>query len=367
MKKHLIAAAVTAAVAVPAMAQNVNLSGTMDINPWSSYKATVGNATNKRTGTLNESSRAGGWATSNLAFSGTEDLGGGLRASFFFNQELRQTNGSLNARDYWLALRGGFGEVKIGRQPTAVEGGWGAIAVSGTTLTPGNTDTSGYDLIAGTLGATQDVLYSTDTTGAGSMARQSGVIRYTTPNMSGLVVSVDYANNGSDTSATPHKTKADQISGSATYTINKQARVIAGMGNRETTTENVAGTAKSELYYVGGTYNFGVAEVRYAFGSREDKALSGAVASDISVHNIGVIVPVTGAVTLTASFYDGEDKRNGLAANKRDLSGYQLSARYALSKRTFAYVATGKNENEGVNVTTTAKLSGTNFGLVHSF
>jgi predicted porin len=74
-----------------------------------------------------------------------------------------------------------------------------------------------------------------------------------------------------------------------------------------------------------------------------------------------------GAATLFASTYDGSDDRNGVAANQRDLEGYQVGARYALSKRTYAYLVSGKNELEGPTAATTFKRNNASLGLVHTF
>ncbi len=380
MKKHLIAAAVASAFTVPAMAQNVGISGTIDINPYYSSKFTEdgGNSTN-RSGSQGGSARAGGWSTSVLSFSGTEDLGGGLKAGFFFNQELRQTDGSENARDIWLSLQGGFGEFKFGRQPTAVEAGWGAIAVTGTTNSAGSTDSPGYDLIAGSLGASQTrAAHLADTALAaagGSMARQAGVLRYTTPNINGLVASVEYINNKVDASETAGKGTVDQVSGNITFTMGKLV-VVGGYGQRDVTgtlsangsSTGVEATTSSdaEVSYIGGTYDLGFAKLNYAYGAREDKTAAGAVASDVTVHNIGISIPM-GAATFTASYYDGEDKRNGVVNNERDLNGHQIGVRYSLSKRTTAYGVVGVNKNEGTGANAQTKVTSHGVGLVHTF
>jgi predicted porin len=70
---------------------------------------------------------------------------------------------------------------------------------------------------------------------------------------------------------------------------------------------------------------------------------------------------------LTGSLYDGNDDRTIAAADERKLSGYQLGARYALSKRTTAYAVTGNNRNEGTGADNTAKVKTSAVGLIHSF
>jgi predicted porin len=93
--------------------------------------------------------------------------------------------------------------------------------------------------------------------------------------------------------------------------------------------------------------------------------------ADVRVTTFGVTVPM-GAVTLAANMYTGKD---AVAAAVTDdgykLKGNQISARYALSKRTFAYVAQGRAERtrEEANNTkgATSVLKQTTAGLVHSF
>ena len=79
MKKHLIAAAVAAAVAVPAMAQNVTLSGYVEAG----YQdlSFSGDATTRTNEEL-KAFTAGPFGSSRLVISGSEDLGGGLKAGF---------------------------------------------------------------------------------------------------------------------------------------------------------------------------------------------------------------------------------------------------------------------------------------------
>ena len=89
MKKHLLAAAVAAAVCVPAAAQ-VSVSGNIDVNAMKSTKiTTVTGSTTATTDAKNTGSGADGtnsasqtgWATSELIFQATEDLGAGLKAT----------------------------------------------------------------------------------------------------------------------------------------------------------------------------------------------------------------------------------------------------------------------------------------------
>lgn len=63
-------------------------------------------------------------ASSRIGFKGTEDLGGGLKASFLlehgFNVDTGAASGTFWGRESWVALEGGFGRVRLGNMgPTA--------------------------------------------------------------------------------------------------------------------------------------------------------------------------------------------------------------------------------------------------------
>lgn len=63
-------------------------------------------------------------SSSRIGFKGTEDLGGGLKASFLIEHGFSPDTGAANAvfwgRESWVALEGGFGKVRLGNMgPTA--------------------------------------------------------------------------------------------------------------------------------------------------------------------------------------------------------------------------------------------------------
>jgi predicted porin len=115
MKKTLLALALTGAFASGAFAQNVTLSGLVD-----AYVGSIQYSGDKRVLALN----SGGMTTSWWGISGTEDLGGGLKASFKLSSFFRVDSGSSGrfpgnesffSRDASVALEGGFGKVTMGR------------------------------------------------------------------------------------------------------------------------------------------------------------------------------------------------------------------------------------------------------------
>jgi predicted porin len=119
MKKHLIAAAVAATLAVPAMAQ-VTISGYLESGITSHERnsdeaGAAATAKVKRTQVGTDP-----FGTNNITFAGAEDLGGGLRAQFQLTQEFggdtvdsgNEANDVFEAA--WVQLSGGFGSVRLG-------------------------------------------------------------------------------------------------------------------------------------------------------------------------------------------------------------------------------------------------------------
>jgi len=427
MKKHAIAAAISAAFALPAVAQ-VTVTGTLDIVPHVSTKQLIGGSSaNEGRKITRTDSGGGGWSTSVLNFTATEDLGAGLKATAFVNQVINQTDGLLTARDRWVQLQtAGAGTLKAGRFSPAIEG-YGTYAVAGTANAAGTTDSSGYDFITGSLGyadaysrAINTAQVNTVRTGldgefdraAADMGRQSGVVQYTTPTFNGFSATAEYIKNSADRDASARTGKAERsqqalrldftqgnLAVSVAQGKNKVTREAAAQSNmyylngtsngvaantelaNTSTNPYISGTpaidvreVKSDVTWFGASYNFGFARVLLAHGMREDETnannAGASKTSDLKVSNIGLIVPL-GAVTLTASYYDGDDARASTDATRVNLKGHQLGARYALSKRTFGYIVTGENKATLQSGSGTAanntKIEGTSIGVVHTF
>ena len=370
MKKHLIAAAVAGALAVPAMAQ-VTVSGVIDIVGYSSDKITAGTAT---TSDL-KNKGYNGIATPQIAISGSEDLGGGLKASFTINTGLFTDGGtSFGDRDRTIALSGGFGAITLGQfVPASATGFHGYTAATssqaGTTYTIANaSSTTGTWLRFGATGSLA----------ATSIERDSYTMQYTTPNMGGIVANIAYRNvTSADSSTLAGETSINQTGLHVGYSA---GAISVGVGMNKVTKETegtTAATAGNEIEgnvnWIGGSYNLGMATVGFAHVQREDETTTAAgVAtknSDIKLNVVGVTVPM-GAVTAKVSYYKGENEGAAATTDDLDLSGQQVSVTYALSKRTSVYAALGETKTKlaGTNTTGSAYTEKTNaIGVTHSF
>jgi len=206
--------------------------------------------------------------------------------------------------------------------------------------------------------------------------RQANNVQYTSPSFSGLTLNANYGTNTSDSSLLLGKADTTQTGLSATF-VNGPLIVAAGINSKGLDTEQVTGTSpkaateiKSDLNWIGASYNMGAARLFASHVMREDKdTVAATTTNDVNVTTLGVAVPM-GAYTFNASTYTGKNDATASATDNTKLSGYQISARYALSKRTSAYALIGENQikrDSGNTGGTAFKETVTAFGLIHSF
>lgn len=290
MKKSLIALAVLAASGVAMAQSSVTMYGVADVGL---VKSNGISAQMTSAGLMNN-------GTSRLGVRGVEDLGGGLKASFNFEQGINQEDGALAngaagawSRNTWVALSGGFGRFQMGR-----------------TLNP-----SFYGLAAWELtGATNYSVAGTQFAWTGQGPRTNSVFQYTTPNMGGFSGTLGYI------------MKPDN-GGNAKYDLN----AIYGNGPLVVALSyNKTNTMKGNMA-LGARYDFGAFKVA---GSIQNNG------GPSKGFTLGATVPV-GAFALTLDIA----RENGTGMKNTDLL---LEAKYALSKRTFAYAAYYKDgDNNG--------------------
>jgi predicted porin len=196
MNKRSIALIAAGVLGVPAIAcaqaSNVQIYGRANVglDTWQATGATASAAQDfrSRTRIYDNSSRIG--------FRGTEDLGGGLKAMFQLESGANIDTGSANgqsgvanassgtlaSRDSWVALGGNWGDVRFGRQSVF----WinGPAAQSGANYI--NTDVP-------FVTATSMGRVSTAIPGGAPVARQSNVLSYNSPTISGFNASLSYS------------------------------------------------------------------------------------------------------------------------------------------------------------------------------
>jgi predicted porin len=393
MKKLLIATAALAMVAGTAQAQSsVTVYGLVDIG----YTDAQNDFTNSAGATVKNNVKStgngdGALATSRFGVRGTEDLGAGLKANFVLEYDLVDAgvggNGAQNsatsanttqdaatntagfgARYSWVGLEDAkLGQLRLGRQEQSIH----SVVVAGSAGMANNVTGAIYS-----AGATD---ISTNTAGI----RPHNVfvnraVTYISPVFSGFRVELQTASQEIDTSAA-QTAKATETGGSLKYAAGKLA-IAYGMAETkaQTTTLNT-GNVKGEQQAISATYDFGVARV-FALNTERKNTTAGAVTGKTKATELGVQVPM-GKTLLWASTFDGS--RDGgadastaitttahFATRNGDVSGYQVGARYDLSKRTALYGIYGKQEVKATTgAATGAKLESdaVAVGVRHSF
>ena len=409
MKKSLIALAALSAFATAAQAQSsVTVYGILDIGYGSSKLTNSGNS-NAADNTTRKSNTTGngdgGLSTSRLGFRGVEDLGGGNSAKFMLEYDLTDagTGGqTLGARESWVALESkSLGELKLGRQATSIHG----IIAGFSTGYANNSVGAVYSAGMG-VGTTA---VPNEGTIRPHQVYVNRAVGYTTPNMNGLVASVQYGENETNESATAvdAKPKASEMGASLRYTAGKldvgygfqeiksqaahavgSATAVSGVNTffgfgyaTGTTGFGAAytGELKQKTQALGASYNFGMVQPFVMYSERTGSASSSVASTSGNLFKqkateIGARLPVGTKVVAFASMYDGDIKYNATGAAvgslgaKDDISGYQFGVTYALSKRTTAYAINGKQEFKGTGTDTSkSKVTGTVAGIRHSF
>ena len=297
MKKSLIALAVLAASGVAMAQSSVTLYGVVD--------AGFG----KQTGSSAQmfSAHRGNNGDSRLGVRGVEDLGGGLKASFVMEQGINVEDGANTAakpfqRNAWLGLQGGFGRVQMGR-----------------TLSPSFYGVAAWEL----TGAANYTAVGNQFGWGGNATRHDSMFQYTcaTGGFSSTLGYVFKQDNG----------------GNAKYDLNaiyQNGPIVASVVYGKT-------NGAKASWGAGGSYDFGSFKVA---GGWHDPV------GPRKGFSIGATVPV-GAFALTA------DIARVTSGGKE--TDYLLEAKYALSKRTFAYGAL--HRDGGPKVTTSS------IGIRHNF
>ena len=287
MKKSLIALAVLAASGVAMAQSSVTLYGVADLGL---VKSNGISAQMTGNGTMNNGS-------SRLGVRGVEDLGGGLKASFNFEQGINAESGNTDAATFqraaWMALSGGFGKFQMGR-----------------TLNPSFFGVAAWEL----TGAANYSVVGTQFAWTGQGPRTNSLFQYTTPNMGGFSGTLGYI------------MKPDN-GGNAKYDLNV---IYANGPLAAALSYNKTNTMKGNMA-LGASYDFGMAKVA---GSIQNNG------GPSKGFTLGATVPV-GAFALTLDIA----RENGTGMKNTD---FLLEAKYALSKRTFAYAAYYKDgDNNG--------------------
>lgn len=344
MKKTLIALAAVAATSAAFAQSSVTLYGVADA------------AIVKSTGKSTAFTSAGGMnnGTTRWGVRGTEDLGGGLKAGFNFEQGLSLADGSLSqsgagafGRAAYMTLGGGFGEVRLGRTLNPSFFAAAAWELTGT---------ANYSAAVGQFGAVLGGI------------RNSNQIAYTTPNMGGFSATVGFVPKGNDALPSPAALDPAGFPVPTAAQLAANAAAIANTAGDQSKIDlnviyrggpltvalgynklgNVAAVAPDSIsgrnVHVGASYDFGGFKVA---GSIVDPA---GAAKGFTIGGSTTMGPV--GLTLDIA-RDTEFKDTNVL----------VEGKYALSKRTFAYAAYLR-DGKGKTATNVNNLG---LGIRHNF
>jgi predicted porin len=383
MKKSLLALAALSAFATAAQAQSsVSVYGIMDMS-YGENKVS-GNPTDTNTNKA-KNTKVTGLAddavnSSRIGFRGTEDIGGGVRAGFVVEANLDMVRGAT------LDKANQTTETTTNKTGTAF---LGSTRQTMLTLSDAKLGTLGVGYKK-TLETDFNDLYFTGTENsagnqshvAGRATRANGIY-YTSPTMSGVTITgllvSGEATNESAASADIAKTyDASMTQFGVNYSAgNLQVGAVyfnGSLKDNSAAATLISDVATADSYFktgdndykgygIGANYNFGFAKVTAQMGERKYGLSTDQKKNEYTT--LGVTFPV-GKLDLMAAYAMQEIKLNGVKQDETD--GYQLIARYNLSKRTNVYALVGENKKEVPTAgVADVKTSVARIGVAHSF
>lgn len=310
------------ATALPAAAQsNVQISGYLDAGVFRDFDKT---------------SKLGTIQRSNLAIAGTEDLGGGLAATFRLSTRFDLDTGDsegAGSKPFWhdestVGLKGSWGHVRLGRALSAM---WSQE----WQFDPwGN-----FNRIASPAWHMAHYLTPTDrvsNNGSPEYGRMANGVFYDSLTYNGFSLHL---------SASPERTEAAGHQGRGrSVSLNYDQGAVAAMVAHERN-----GSGDTDLY-LGGKLRFGTAAVMLAY----DDSKSGDTPDRSRMVSLGGSYAL-GATTLKASY-----ARQRLNDDTNHM--VSLGAEYALSKRTMVYTSLGHQRYEHQ-----ASRTAFGVGMAHAF
>jgi predicted porin len=391
MKKSLVALAALAVAGVASAQSSVTLFGIVDAGvSYYDTKVDTPTGTVKRSQTAQSNS---GYNSSRLGFRGTEDLGGGLAASFWLEAALGNDNGTMGGninsvsgpantgftpgifnRRSTVSLSGGFGEVRIGRDYTPTFWNDTVFDPFGTNGVGTNIVNSAHSMV---LGFTNPALFGapavlvggavTGLSDANTVRASNTVGYFLPPNLGGFYGQVQYGFDENTRTSGFEASSAGRYFGGRFGYANGPLDVALAYGEADVfwTAPN---TVSAKTLNLGASYDFGVVKLFGDVSRVKNDAdvamfippLGGAALSSVNLNGflLGATVPVGPGLIRVAYSQVKADMNGNDPLSRKFAVGYV----HNLSKRTALYATYAHISNkDGGNATT----GGTpNFGAV---
>jgi len=319
-----------------------------------------------------------------LGVKGSEDLAGGLKASYLIEMQPAIDGDSTGAAGMWnrqsfVGLSGAFGAVRIGKQ------------YSNAFMNTVGVDPGGATGIAGNASFCVLLAYTKCIEGGDNPLRQANSVQFDLPELvAGLKIGATMVYGEKNTAAggansgTGNGFNLSYSSGAlyAGYTYDKVKNTPIGLLSTTGTTVTYTPTPTTTSTTATVTTLATAPDVAAASTSDANKLTTMSASYDLGMAKIGinntkmsvgsksldntfgsVSVPFGGNANVWASIGQGSAYR--LTTDKSaDHSSYQMGVNYALSKRTVLYAQHGKLE---LNSTTKTEVTGSALGVHHSF
>ncbi|MEJ1130113.1 porin [Variovorax sp. CCNWLW225] len=420
MKKSLVALAALAVAGVASAQSSVTLFGVVDasISGYSStsrdqnptvFPNAFGIPTYLNQGSVKVSRRElanSGYNSSRIGFRGTEDLGGGLAASFWLEAPISNDDGqqgiaTFNRRST-VSLSGGFGEVRLGRDYTPTF--W-----NDTVFDPFGTNGVGTNIIStagaqfGAFGTPAASTAPFANVGQNNYTRASNTIGYfLPPNLGGFYGQLQYGfsektkySPGLATPDVANNSRQGRYVGGRFGYANGPLDVAIAYGSSTVGDQFYIGTTtKVNTLNLGASYDFGPVKLFGELSRAKNKIdyevtplfTGGRPDVDLTGYLLGVTVPV-GAGLIRASYsrvkYDFNEVQSPFEPAIADPKASKLALGYVhnLSKRTALYATVARISNKngasltvggpsfvtGGGVFTPRNSTGYDFGIRHAF
>lgn len=359
MKKSLVALAILAAAGVASAQSSVTLFGVVDAAYQHGSGSGVGSSSKSQLGNS-------GYNSSRLGFRGTEDLGGGMSASFWLEAGVNNDNGSgaLTSTNNQVGGTTGGGGLTFNRRSTvSLASGLGELRL-GRDYTPQFWNQTVFDPFGTNGVGTTQTLNSG--LGGSTAVRASNSVGYFLPgNLGGFYGQFQaYMGENNKNGAATEK----DGNGSAIRLGFANGPINVALATSSTKFAPSATTGKIRSTNLGGSYDFGVAQAM-ALVTR-DKVDTTPTAQTGKGALIGALVPMgAGQIRVAYSTY----KVDTAAAPKS--KKWALGYVHNLSKRTALYTTFARVTNSGgaaqaLNGAVTAanqRSTGYDFGIKHSF
>lgn len=304
----------------------------------------------------------GGLTSNRLGFRGVEDLGGGMKASFWLEAgmnvddgEGQATNSNNQPSGVGAAVAGRQGLTFARRSTVSLAGNWGEMRLGRDFVPQYNNLVAGDPF--GNVGVGSSINFTNIITGVAS-TRASNQIGYFSPNFAGFTVNVGhYRGENAENGAATDK----DGTGSGIRVNYKRGELFLGAAHGRT--KYAAGDTSQTNFHAG--YDFGRVELIGTYS--RDK--SGATAARGG--SFGALIPVgPGVIRVAYSQY-----KMTTGAVSMDPKKYAVGYVHNLSKRTALYGTYAHVQNRGgsataLNGATTAanaSSNGIDLGIRHSF